>query len=220
MFETRKIPNRMLAYLALGGMAAPFIFAVLVTVGGALSEGYSHGSQAISELGGVDAEHPFIQNANFFVVGVLITAFAFGLHQSIGRGRGSKLGPILIGIFGIIATAHAFLPCDTGCEFETVIGTMHNVTGMVGFLAVTTGIVSISRRVREDPHWRSYAAYSLFTGLAALVAIILWIGVSKAAGVDAANGSLQRVFVGIVFLWIGVMATRLFWVAHRASEPN
>jgi hypothetical membrane protein len=37
------------------GIAAPLIFALLVTVSGAMYEGYSHASQAISELGGVEA---------------------------------------------------------------------------------------------------------------------------------------------------------------------
>lgn len=108
---------------------------------GAQYEGYSHASQAISELGGVEAKHPFIQNATFTIAGVLIMAFALGLHRGIGQGRGSRSGPLLVGYFGVIAAvAQPLLHCDSGCEFETLTGTMHNVTGMSGFVALITGI--------------------------------------------------------------------------------
>lgn len=223
MFRTRAIEGRMLTYLALCGMAMPFIFTVLLIVAGAQYEGYSHASQAISELGGVEAKHPFIQNSSFTIAGVLIMAFALGLHRGIGQGHGSRSGLLLVGYFGVIAAvAQPLLHCDAGCEFETLTGTMHNVTGMSGFLALITGIILVSRRTREDPNWRSYSGYSLFSGLAGLLALVMWIAVAKAAGVDGMNGVLQRVFVAVVFLWIGVMASRLFWLTRRASsaEPS
>ena len=203
------------------GIAATLIFALLVTVSGAMYEGYSHASQAISELGGVEAQEPLIQNLNFVVVGLLVIAFAFGLHQGIGQGRGSRAGPFLIGLFGVsAAVAQPLLPCDPGCEFETATGAMHNLTGMAGFLAAIAGIFLVARRINEDPRWRSHGSYSLFTSLAALTALVLWIGVSKVAGVDDLNGVLQRVFIGIVLLWIGVIATRIFWFSHQARQPS
>ncbi len=203
--------------LALCGIAAPIIFVILMTVAGFLYEGYSHVRQAGSELGGVEAQYPIVQNANFFVVGILVIAFAFGLHRGIGDGKGSKLGPILVGIFGIITVAQAFLPCDPGCEFQTLTGIMHNLTGLGSFLALCGGILVISRRLKGDPNWQSYRRYSLITGVAALVSLVAWIGVSKAAGVDAVNGVLQRVFIGIVLLWIEVVAIRLFRLSGQSS---
>ncbi len=209
-------PDKMLRFLSLCGIAAPIIFVILLIIAGFLYEGYSHATQAVSELGGVEAQYPIVQNVNFIVVGILIVAFAFGLHRGIGYGKGSRLGPILVGIFGIIMVPRVFLPCDPGCGWESFTGAMHNLTGLGGFVAVCTGIILVRRRMKEDPNWQSYRGYFLITGVAALVSLVAWIAVSKAAGIDALNGVLQRVFAGIVFLWIEVVAIRLFRLSRQS----
>ena len=94
---------------------------------------------------------------------------------------------------------------------------MHSLTELGSFLAGWVGIFVTSRRLKGDPNWQSYRRYSLITGVAALVSLVVWIGVSKAAEVNALNGVLQRVFIGIVFLWIEVVAIRLFKVSHQSS---
>ncbi len=100
MVHSRTNPDKILRFLSICGIAAPIIFAILMTVAGFLYEGYSHATQAGSELGGVEAQYPIVQNASFFIVGILFTTFAFGLHRGIGDGKGSRLGPVLVGIFG------------------------------------------------------------------------------------------------------------------------
>ncbi len=92
----------------------------------------------------------------------------------------------------------------------------HYLTGLISFLALCVGILLTSRRLKGDPNWQSYRGYSLITGVAALVSLLAWIGVSKAAGIDAVNGVLQRVFIGIVLLWTEVVAIRLFRISRRS----
>ena len=87
--------------LSLCGMLAPAFFLVMVVVAGMRDPGYSHLTQAISELGAVNAPDPATQDANFFVTSLLITAFTLALHRGIGRGQGSALGPGLPGGFGV-----------------------------------------------------------------------------------------------------------------------
>ncbi len=217
MIQSRSNQNNLLRILAICGIAAPFLFTALVTAGGLIYEGYSHTTQAISELGGVEAQYPLLQNTNFFVVGVLIMAFALGLHRGTGDGQGSRLGPVLLGIFGAIMVSHGFLSCDPGCEFESLTGAMHNLTGLAGFIAGIAGIFVISRRLNGDPHWHSLYRFSRVTGVAALVSLLLWIGVAKAAEVESLNGVLQRVFIATWFIWVAVMATQLFRVSGWAK---
>lgn len=209
--------NSTMGLLALCGIAAPIVFVTLVTFAAFLYPGYSHITQAVSELGGVEAKNPLIQNINFFLLGVLILAFAVGLHQGIDGGRGSKLGPVLMGFFGVSSgVANAVLPCDAGCEFQSLTGTLHNVTGLAGFLAAIVGMFVISRRLGQDLHWRSYQRYTLVSAAAALISLLLWIGVAKAAGVGSVNGVLQRLFIGVWLLWIEVTAIKLFWLSRRS----
>lgn len=218
MLKSRANQDNLVTLLALCGVAAPIIFAILLTVAGIFYEGYSHVAQAVSELGGVEARYPFIQSTSFFVIGVLFLGFALALHKGIGGGRGSKLGPALVGVFGVSAgIGNALLPCDPGCEFQTLTGTMHNLTGMGGFIAAIAGIFVITRRLRKDPQWHSFYRFSWITGFVVLASLLLWIGVAKAAEVNSVNGLLQRLFVLVWFAWVEVMALRLFWLSRGHS---
>lgn len=221
MSRTRAGRDGPLRILAVCGMAGPVVFALLVAVASFYYPGYSQMTQAVSELGGAGAPNPAIQNANFFLIGVLVVAFAFGLQRGIGDGRGSKLGPVFIGVFGVSSgLANAFLPCDRGCEFQTIVGTMHNVTGLAGFLAAIAGLFLISRRFDHDPFWRSHRPYTLLTAVVALVSLLAWIGIAKAAEIGSLNGVLQRVFIAVWLVWVEVTAVRLFWVSGRSLAPS
>jgi len=47
-------------FLAACGLLAPVVFAIILTIGGFVYEAYSHSSQTISELGGLEAGYPAI----------------------------------------------------------------------------------------------------------------------------------------------------------------
>lgn len=201
-------------------MAAPAVFTVLVIIAGAYYPGYSHVTQAISELGGVAARNPLIQNVNFFVSGILIVAFAVGLYRHLGRAGHSVFGVVLVGAFGLVISVHAFLPCDAGCAFVSPVGSAHNVSGLAGFLSVTAGVFLVSRVFAVDRNWRSYRAYSMMTAIAGFASLVLWIALAKAARMQVMNGSLQRVFASIIFVWIEVIAVRLFALSRDSAALN
>lgn len=208
------------AILSLCGIAAPIVFTLLVIIAGTYYPGYSHVTQAISELGGVEAKNPLIQNANFFISGVLIVAFALGLYRNLAGARRSAFAATLVGAFGLVSVAHAFLPCDAGCEFVSTVGSVHNVTGLAGFLSVIAGVFLISRIVAVDPNWESYRGYSIMTAVGGLASLVLWIALAKAARIQIMNGSLQRVFAGTILLWIEVIAVRLLWLSRPSAVRN
>lgn len=121
--------------LALCGLIAPLAFALGIVLAASHYPGYSHVTQAISELGGVDAPLPLTQTLNFFTAGLLTLAFAIG----IGQHKRLRAGAALFGVLGAVMCAHGLLPCDIGCEFVTPVGTAHNLLGLVGFLAAIAG---------------------------------------------------------------------------------
>lgn len=209
MLESRANNDNLLRVLALCGIAGPILFAVLVTVGGAIYEGYSHATQSVSELGGVEAEHPLLQNINFFILGPMFILFAAGLHLGIRDGRGSIIGPALIGVFGLTVILNGIFPCDAGCDAETWQGLTHNGTGLGGFLAGILGIFLVSRRIKGDSDWNSLYRFSRMFCAASLVCLVVWIAVGQIADVESVNGILQRLFVGVWFTWTMVMAFKL-----------
>lgn len=208
--------NLTLRLQAVCGIIAPVMFTTVLVTLGLLRPGYSHISQAGSELGEVGAPNAIIMDINFIVFGILIIVFAFGLHQGIGGGRGSKIGPSLLAVFGAVAgVGNGLFPCDPGCNFVTLTGTMHNVLGLTGFSALIGAALVLPRRLKIDGLWQGYRSYSLVSGLLMvlfLVAFMVFTGF-----LPSYRGAIQRLLVADFLLWIGVMAVRLFQVASQAT---
>ena len=168
---------------SVSGIIAPAFFTLMVVVAGLHYSGYSHLTQAISELGAVDAPNPLIQDANFLVTGLLIVTFALGLRRGLDLRLSSAAGSILVGAFGAVMVVHAFLPCDSGCEFVTTVGSAHNVTGLLAFLSAIAGVLVLSRRLPAES--AAYRVYSVATAVAGFVSLVLWIALGKVARIPA-----------------------------------
>ena len=178
-----------------------------MVLGGALSSGYSHMTQTISELGGAEAEYAILQNINFLLLGFVVIGFGWVL--SVSRG-GAFLGPALVGFFGLSsAIANGLLPCDAGCKGQTTVGLLHNITGLAGFVAVIAGMFVLARLWHVDPAWRSHALFTRRTTFVALVGLIGFVA-TQAMDVDTVDGLLQRIFVAAILVWITTTALRLY----------
>ncbi len=205
--------SRVIRLATLGGIIGPILFVMLVIVGGGVYDGYSHVSQTISELGGDGAEYALLQNFNFIVIGTLVIGFSWALAGVLGP---PYLGPALIGFFGMSSSiANGLLPCDAGCEGETTVGLLHNITGLAGFIAAIAGMFILARRWRDDPVWQSHVG---FTRSAAFVATggFAWFVITQALDAEPLTGIAQRVFVSALLLWTAVTA----WKLHRQLETD
>lgn len=193
------------------GIVAPIIFVTTIIVLGTIRPGYSHLSQAISELGEAGSPNAIIQDVNFIVLGFLMFVLAIGLHRGIGSGTGSKIGPALLAIFAILVGVNGVFPCDPGCEFITFIGITHNVTGLAAFSSFIAAALILPKRFGPDSSWQGFRTYSRVSGILALFFLVTWI-MSKGAIPDL-SGLFQRVMVGVFLLWIEVMSIRLFQIS-------
>lgn len=198
--------TRAVRLAALGGVVGPALFAVVVLVGGVLYDGYSHSTQKISELGGEGARYALLQNTNFIVLGLLIVGFSWALARVLGR---PLMGPIAIGIFGLSsAIANGLLPCDAGCQGNTTVGQLHNMTGLLGFVAAIVGMFVLARRWRHDPTWHSHIRLTRTAGLVAIAGLVAFVA-SESSGALSDSGIYQRIFVGALLLWVAATAIRL-----------
>ena len=192
--------------LLAGGLVAPLFFAVVILAAAGQYAGYTHLTRAISELAATDAPVPWIQTTNFIVTGGLLALFGFGLFRTSGRWWGG----LLIAVFGAAIVIQGMAPCDVGCNFVTTTGTVHNLTGLAGFVVAIVAVWLHGQRAADGP----YRRYSRASAAVALTGFVLWIAVAKIAAIPAANGSLQRLFVGALLLWCAVTAARkLRWDA-------
>lgn len=192
---------------------------------GAIWPGYSHVAQPISALGAVGAPNATIQDINFVVTGLLFVAFAYGLHWGIGGGKGSRVGPSLIALSGVLWLLDGpVFPLD-GPGIVTPVGIIHVVVGLSSFVALTIAVLVLSRRLRKDGQWQSYGSYSRVTGLLMIVFFIVYMAANRAESLNVAyySGVTQRLLVGAFLLWMEVMATRLFRISsspYRVADTT
>jgi hypothetical membrane protein len=195
--------------LAILGMAGPIIFVLGIIIAGVNYGGYSHISQEISQLGGVGSEYPWIQNLNFYLLSLSVIGFTFALHRAVGGGKGSIIGPILIGVFGFSSAGlNSVLPCDTLCEGITASGKLHLITGVLGFLLMAIGLIVFSRRMTKVADWKTYSRYTLASGI---LAFILFIAAGAAGGdeADGIDGLMQRIFIANYLIWLFVTGLKI-----------
>jgi hypothetical membrane protein len=191
-------------FLALSGVIGPILFTIVVIILGLLRPDYSHVSEQISKLGEVGAPNAAIQDANFIVFGLLVVVFAYGLHKGIGDGRGSRIGPILIGIGGMVG----FM----GAGVFSLPSPIHAPVSIIGLTALMVATFAISRRLKRDSRWHSYGSYSLIFGG---IAVVLFLVVFIAGPQSPWFGLIQRLFIAPLFVWLEIMALHLARISNR-----
>ena len=204
--------NRNLKWYAICGAIGPILFTIVVITLGLLHPGYNHVTQYISELGASGAPNAIIMNTvGEPLLGLLMIAFAFGLHQGIGKGKGSKIGPALVAVGGAGLIAQGIFPWDPGCVNVSFTGVMHVVTARVHHIATILAPLVISLRLKKDSLWQGYRLYSVATSIAGAIVYLLLLFMVF----ESWNGALQRTLVGVQLLWIEIMAIKLLSLSIR-----
>jgi len=186
-------------------------------VSGAFRDGYDPLRHPVSSLALGPAG--WVQVASFLVAGVLTLVFALGLRQSLKPGPGAAAGPILIGVWGAgLVGAGVFLtdpvsgyPAGTPASPDQPSwhGLLHDLVfslpGFAGFAAAIFVLAYAFAR-RHAPAW---AVYSGFSGIAFVVLFVLAsAGFSQDPRWVSTAGLLQRLTVGIGWLWLTLLAVR------------
>ena len=201
--------------LVLSGIVGPILFAAVITILGFVRIDYSHVEDLISQLGATGVQYAVVQNINFVLLGLLVVFFATGLYRSVGKGKAGKIGSGLVVLAGIGAVGLGIFPEDPLPEPEepTFSGIVHNMFSLLAFLSAIVATIIFSRSLSTDDVWRRYRPYSLITGVVAFGLMALVVLSDPEEGKISAlwpwAGLIQRLLVGVWFLWIVVMAVRL-----------
>jgi hypothetical protein len=138
----------------------------------------------------------WVQVLNFTLSGLLLAAFAVGLH--LGTPGGSRAGPALLFVAGVAMALMGFETDPihrTGAR--TPHGLVHDLAFVVFVLALLPAFFFLWRRLRKDTLWRSHARYTLATGVLAALLIFL-------------PGVAYYLFIVVVLAWFEVTAVRLW----------
>ena len=102
--------------LLAAGMASPLVYLGAVVLGGAITPGYSHVSEHVSNLVRSGAPHKNALNPLFVVYNLLVLAFAAGLFTMVGdrpanrRRTAGTLAALSLAVEGAAGFATVFFP--------------------------------------------------------------------------------------------------------------
>lgn len=207
--------NRWLQHAANLGVASPIVFATTVIVTASLRPEYSHFTSFISELGETGAPYAWVMNwfgfalmaAGVFVFSVLFALSKMSLSVRIGAGM---VAVFAIGLFGA-----GWYSCDAGCtpsnpSFNQV---MHDLSSLC---LVWLSLVCLYFACLRWSCW-AFAVYSLATGVLFIVtAAIMVDSIPDRSG----TGLYQRLGIGLLWVWIIVLAMKLKKHALTASHSS
>ena len=206
--------------LAAAGIAAPLIFTAVALVQSLLRADQSFVTDPISALGA--GSSGWVQDANFVVCGVLLVAYAIGLHLGVRPARLGLLGPALLVLGGVgVVLAGVFPAVDANGAFsEDQVG--HTVASFMAFLGTGIGFIVLSRRLVRDPWWRSLASYALASGIAIVVLIFAFGPLAEEPGTPLHPwmGLFEWVIVAVWFACTIVLSLRLLRVAREVAATR
>lgn len=194
----------LLSVSAACGIAAPFLFFLTAGILGMITPGYDPVTQLISELGETGAPSAWAMNFfGFGVTGALILAFTPGLYVALDTKKVAAAGCGFVALSGVLFVAMAFVSCDRGCIPITPEGGLHLLLGLCAAIAGVAAAFLLAFPMKTHTAWRGIWQYSLVTGVLALLILPAFVSLV------AIEGFLQRVLVGVIFLWLEVVALKV-----------
>lgn len=208
-----RTPLTSLATLAIIGQVALLASALLLPL---FSE-YRLLGDNISEL--VLGRLGWVQTLAFVIAGIGTLALAYAVRQLSAGTWGSRVGTLLIGIYGVGAILVAIFPTgridhpdDVWAQSTT--GLIHVAISTVSFVCMIIAMFVLFRTFSLDPRWWPLTPWII---LCPCAAFSLMLGQAEGPWV----GLLQRLLVGVIAAWIVIVALRVHTLAsgERGTPP-
>lgn len=175
---------------------------------------YSPIRQAESDL--AVGPYGFIMNINFAVRGVLSLLMALALWKVLPRSAATRVGLVLLSIWGVCSFLLAFFNTDILDDSKVVPmhtwhGELHLVLALCAFIAVAVGELIVSLRLsRAD----------ILHPLKALAVTLSGLGILSLLALGRMHhlaGLTERVFLFLSLLWMALLAVQLRTKAKPAA---
>ena len=204
--------QRRLRGLALCGVLGPLQFTLAWVIVGAARPGYSPVRQYISELAATGGRGAWVMVASFLALGLLTLAFVPALHRGLAGGLGGLIGPLLIAVFGAGTIGSGIFRCDPGCGGASLSNTLHTLITYTGLGSLVGATLVLPLRLGRARGWAGYRACSWLAGSVALAIFLRGFATFGGLGLG------QRLFIGALFLWLALIASRLFQLLGRSHS--
>lgn len=192
--------------LALLSAAAACVVLVIVVWAGAVTPGYSHVSQFISELGATDARSEMlVRFAGFLPAGLLLLAFCAVAFKALPKSGAAVFGLIGLAIYAAGYVTSAFFPCDPGCRPSepSLSQVIHNIGGLAGYFLAPGTLFVLARAARD---WFDDSLLVTAGYLAAALALIALLTLTPESPVV---GLTQRLLELSMLGWVVLFGFRM-----------
>lgn len=195
--------------LLLAGVLGPLLFAVTVIVVGHLRPDYNHVNQFMSELAEAGAQFAWLMKYfGFMIPAALILAFVLAFRTRLPGTALSSIGTSLLVVFAVSMFLAGVFPCDVGCS-PSVPSTdqkLHDLFSVLAFPSFTAGVFFWGLSLLRNTSWRRFGIYTLGT---AVLSLVLLIAMIQSEASREGTGVYQRLYLGVLFLWLMVLSVRL-----------
>jgi hypothetical membrane protein len=196
--------SKLIKIASVFGLAAPIAYVASMIIGGLIKPYYDPLIDVVSAIGeGGDVASYVMNFGGFFLCGVCLLIFAFGLSKRIGDEEMEltrRLIPIIVGVSGFGFVLVSFFPLDSEPW-------LHNMTTYFASFITLAPLFSLYV-FRKDKRWTKYWTFTLLVVVATLT-----IAISLRYACPVFLGLRQRMAFAPVFLWIEAIAFRL----HRLA---
>jgi hypothetical protein len=192
-------------------MAAVVVYVGTTIFGGYIYPGYSHVSQAISELIGSGSPVAGIINPLFLFYNILLLLFSYAVYMKWGSVM-TKIGAVLLGVVAGASILMWWFPMDVPGGAVTQTGVIHIILASIESLStvITAFLFGVSLKKRS-PY---LSAVSFVTGIALLLT-------GPLAGISVSQespymGIFERITIGAFMIWLWLTSFELTKTTLRA----
>ena len=212
--------------LMLCGILAPVVYILTVILGGVIRPGYSHISQAVSDLIATEAPNKSLLDPLFAFYNLLTIAFGAGLflyvrsdHQNRRKVVGT-LGALTLVASSVFGFIILFFPEPAGgmSAAITSTGKMHIVFAGLSSLATMLAILLMGFWFRNNQPLRGYGLYSFIS-----VAVVFLSGGFAAFSVATQSpigGLVERITIGGFVQWLFIIALTMYSSKVTSELPG
>lgn len=199
-------------FSAITSLSSLVVIILVVVIAAAVTPGYSHVSQYISELGARGAPHEWsVRVAGFLPVGILLLSFCFFAHSALPRSRAATLGLVGLALFAVGYLVAAAFPCDLGCRPSepSTSQLIHNAAGLIGYLLAPAFLFALAREARSWPGAASLVVVGYVAAGLALLGVLTLSPSSPTVGLS------QRLLEVSVLVWSALCGN---YLAKRSAS--
>jgi hypothetical protein len=152
----------------------------------------------------------------FLALGLALATVAAAFGRVLPASR--AWAGFAIAAVGLVVVA--VIPTDRGVAATTTSGLIHNLTGLVSFLAVVISEVGLSRAMRHNTRLAAYAnGFSRLALLATATFVLVFLAAGPFVSVGV-FGLAQRLFLACALLWIFLASLRLRAISMPAHADT